>query len=130
MTLARMLAAAAVRQPEATAIVDGDRRQGYGAWRSEIQALAGGLGAMGLGRDDNGVELRQAFSRHGALQCGFCTAGILISVEHFLAHHARPTADEIRAMLSGHLCRCTGYDGMVRAIAEVAEMRTTERPSP
>ncbi len=80
----------------------------------------------GLGRDDKGIALRQAFSRHGALQCGFCTAGILISVEHFLAHHARPTETEIRAMLSGHLCRCTGYDGMVRAIAEVAERRASD----
>ena len=84
----------------------------------------------GLGRNDKGKALRQAFSRHGALQCGFCTAGILISVEHFLTHHARPTEHEIRAMLSGHLCRCTGYDGMVRAIAEVAEMGTTGRPAP
>ena len=46
MTLARMLAAAVARQPDATAIVDGERRLGYGAWQTEIQALAGGLRAM------------------------------------------------------------------------------------
>ncbi len=95
----------------------------------------------GLDRDGECNALQQAFSRHGALQCGFCTAGVLISAEHFLAHHPRPTENEIRVMLSGHLCRCTGYDGMVRAIAEVAErgpsaddraaeMRATGRPSP
>ena len=76
----------------------------------------------GLGRDGKCAALRQAFSRHGALQCGFCKPGVLLSVKHFLAHHPRPTESEIKAMLSGHLCRCTGYDGMVRAIAEVAEL--------
>ena len=95
----------------------------------------------GLSQDGECNALQQAFSRMGALQCGFCTPGILLSVEHFLAHHPRPSEIEIRAMLSGHLCRCTGYDGMVRAIAEVAgtelstdsnaaEMRTPEPPSP
>ena len=95
----------------------------------------------GLGHDGRCNALQQAFSRHGALQCGFCTAGVLISAEHFLAHHPRPTENEIRVMLSGHLCRCTGYDAMVRAIGEVAEsgppadnrepgMRATERPPP
>ncbi len=70
--------------------------------------------------DDTGLDvLRQAFSRHGALQCGFCTAGVLISTAHYLDHHARPTEADIRAMLSGHLCRCIGYEGMVRAILEV-----------
>ncbi len=75
----------------------------------------------GLGDGDREMALREAFSRHGALQCGFCTAGVLLSVKHFLAHNPKPSDGEIRDMLSGHLCRCTGYEGMVRAIAEVAE---------
>ncbi|MDP6688723.1 MAG: (2Fe-2S)-binding protein [Alphaproteobacteria bacterium] len=75
----------------------------------------------GLGDSDREPALREAFSRHGALQCGFCTAGVLLSVKHFLQHNPKPSDGEIRDMLSGHLCRCTGYEGMVRAIAEVAE---------
>lgn len=64
--------------------------------------------------------LQRAFSEHGALQCGFCTAGILMSATHFLAAHPAPSEQDVREMLSGHLCRCTGYEGMVRAILAVA----------
>lgn len=64
--------------------------------------------------------LQEAFSRHGALQCGFCTAGILISATRFLKETLRPSERQIREMLSGHLCRCTGYHGIVQAILEVA----------
>lgn len=62
--------------------------------------------------------LQSAMQRNHALQCGFCTAGILMSLDHFIAE--TPKADEaaIRDMLSGHLCRCTGYSGMVRAALE------------
>lgn len=79
----------------------------------------------GLAADDGLEPLRQAFSRHGALQCGFCTPGILASASHFLAAHENPSEEAVRDMLSGHLCRCTGYDGMVQAILEVAG-RSTE----
>ena len=65
-------------------------------------------------------DLQQAFSRHGALQCGYCTAGILASCIQFLAEVADPDEAQIRDMLSGHLCRCTGYHGMVQAVLEVA----------
>ena len=76
----------------------------------------------GLGDGAGGLDaLQRAFARHGALQCGFCTAGVLISAGHFLARKPKPDAAEVRNMLSGHLCRCTGYEGMVRAILEVAE---------
>mgnify|MGYP003324863355 CR=1 FL=1 len=78
----------------------------------------------GLATDDGLEPLRQAFSRYGALQCGFCTPGILASASHFLATHKNPSEAEIREMLSGHLCRCTGYDGMVKAIREVAGLST------
>lgn len=64
--------------------------------------------------------LQEAFSRHGALQCGFCTAGILISATRFLKETPRPSERQVREMLSGHLCRCTGYHGIVQAILEVA----------
>ncbi len=68
-------------------------------------------------------DLQAAFRRHHALQCGYCTPGILMSVEAFLETNADPSEEQIRDMLSGHLCRCTGYVGMVRAIADVAARR-------
>jgi 2-furoyl-CoA dehydrogenase 2Fe-2S iron sulfur subunit len=66
------------------------------------------------------TALQQAFRRHHALQCGFCTPGILIAAEDLLARVGRPTRAEIVDMLSGQLCRCTGYTAIVDAIAEVA----------
>jgi 2-furoyl-CoA dehydrogenase 2Fe-2S iron sulfur subunit len=64
--------------------------------------------------------LQQAFVRHHALQCGFCTAGILLSATHFLAKNSGPSEAEVREMLSGHICRCTGYAGIVAAIMDAA----------
>jgi 2-furoyl-CoA dehydrogenase 2Fe-2S iron sulfur subunit len=64
--------------------------------------------------------LQQAFARHHALQCGFCTAGILLSATHFLAKNSTPSDTEVRDMLSGHICRCTGYAGIVAAIMDAA----------
>jgi len=66
------------------------------------------------------TPLQEAFRRHHALQCGFCTPGILIAAEDLLARGERPTRAEIVDMLSGQLCRCTGYTAIVDAIAEVA----------
>lgn len=74
----------------------------------------------GLATDPSLDGLRDAFSQWGALQCGFCTPGILASVSHFLSNCPNPTEDDVKDMLSGHLCRCTGYAGMVRAIMEFA----------
>ena len=68
-------------------------------------------------------DLQSAFRKHHALQCGFCTPGILMSAEHYLRHTPDPTESDVRDMLSGHLCRCTGYIGMVRAITETAAKR-------
>jgi xanthine dehydrogenase iron-sulfur cluster and FAD-binding subunit A len=64
--------------------------------------------------------LQEAFRRHHALQCGFCTPGILASATHFLRDNAQPTEAEVRDMLSGHICRCTGYHGIVQAILDAA----------
>jgi 2-furoyl-CoA dehydrogenase 2Fe-2S iron sulfur subunit len=60
--------------------------------------------------------LQKAFQQHHALQCGFCTPGILMSFTDYLARNPHPTEDEIREVLSGHLCRCTGYAGIVAAV--------------
>jgi len=79
----------------------------------------------GLAAQDGTLSrLQAAFRRHHALQCGFCTPGILMSLEDFLARHARPSEQEIREMLSGHLCRCTGYSGIVGAVLEVVAENT------
>jgi aerobic-type carbon monoxide dehydrogenase small subunit (CoxS/CutS family) len=75
----------------------------------------------GLARDGKLTRLQQAFHEHHALQCGFCTPGILIAAEDLLSREARPSREDIVAMLSGQLCRCTGYTSIVDAIAEVAE---------
>jgi len=72
-------------------------------------------------------DLQAAFRRHHALQCGFCTPGILMSVADFLARVPAPSEAEVREMLTGHLCRCTGYTGIVAAILDVASSRSTRQ---
>jgi len=64
--------------------------------------------------------LQAAFRRHHALQCGFCTAGMLMSLDDFLRRHDSPSERDIREVLSGHLCRCTGYTPIVRAALDAA----------
>jgi 2-furoyl-CoA dehydrogenase 2Fe-2S iron sulfur subunit len=71
--------------------------------------------------------LQEAFRRHHALQCGFCTAGILMSLDHFLRERPKPTEDEIRDLLSGHLCRCTGYTPIIRAALDAADLLANHR---
>jgi 2-furoyl-CoA dehydrogenase 2Fe-2S iron sulfur subunit len=64
--------------------------------------------------------LQAAFKRNHALQCGFCTAGILMSLDGFLRENPKPDEQTIRDLLTGHLCRCTGYTPIVRAALEAA----------
>lgn len=72
-------------------------------------------------------DLQRAFREHHALQCGFCTAGILMSCHEFLGRVTDPSEAEVRDMLSGHLCRCTGYTGIVQAVLAVARARQNNR---
>lgn len=69
-----------------------------------------------LGTPEDLHPLQRAFTEHHALQCGFCTPGILMSALWFLRETPRPSREEIREMLSGHLCRCTGYLQILDAI--------------
>lgn len=62
--------------------------------------------------------LAQSFREHHALQCGFCTAGILMTMDAYLREHPEPTEEEVREALTGNLCRCTGYAPIVRAILQ------------
>jgi len=70
----------------------------------------------GLSDDDDLGPLQRAFLEHGGVQCGFCTPGMLISATALLAANPAPSDEEIRLALSGNLCRCTGYDGIIRAV--------------
>jgi aerobic-type carbon monoxide dehydrogenase small subunit (CoxS/CutS family) len=66
------------------------------------------------------APLQRAFLEHGGVQCGFCTPGMLISATALLRTNPDPSEDDVRIALSGNLCRCTGYDGIVRAVRSVA----------
>jgi len=66
--------------------------------------------------------VQQAFIDNAALQCGFCTPGFIISAKALLERNPNPTEEEIRLALSGNLCRCTGYDKIVRAVQTAAQM--------
>ncbi len=65
--------------------------------------------------------LQQAFSDHGALQCGFCTPGFLMTAIEFLERHPDPDEDAVRDALSGSLCRCTGYQSIVAAVLDASK---------
>ena len=75
----------------------------------------------GLAQDDELTELQQAFSDHHALQCGYCTPGMLMSATALLRENPRPTDEEIRRAIQGNICRCTGYWNIFEAIKAAAE---------
>ena len=86
--------------------------QAVGKQVMTVEGLAGGE-AVGA--------LQAEFLQQGGVQCGFCTPGMLVSATALLAANPAPTEDEVRIALSGNLCRCTGYDGIVKAVLQGAE---------
>jgi carbon-monoxide dehydrogenase small subunit len=74
----------------------------------------------GLAAGEGLAPLQRAFLEAGGVQCGFCTPGMLISATALLRANPNPTDEEVRTALAGNLCRCTGYDGIVRAVRGVA----------
>ena len=84
------------------------------------------------GLSDSGViaDLQAAFQRRNALQCGFCTPGMLIGAQALLARTGVPSRDMIREHLSGNYCRCTGYQAIVDAIESIAQQRAEKADSP
>jgi carbon-monoxide dehydrogenase small subunit len=70
----------------------------------------------GLARDGQLHPVQEAFSETGAVQCGFCTPGLIVATADLLAHNSDPSDDEIREALSGNLCRCTGYAKIFEAV--------------
>jgi carbon-monoxide dehydrogenase small subunit len=78
----------------------------------------------GIGGPDGSLSpVQEAFRAEHGLQCGFCTPGFVVSVTALLRENAAPTEPEIREALSGNLCRCTGYQGIVRAVQRAAASR-------
>jgi aerobic-type carbon monoxide dehydrogenase small subunit (CoxS/CutS family) len=73
-----------------------------------------------LGEDDELSALQRSFSQHHALQCGYCTPGMLMSATALLRKNPRPSDDEIRKAIQGNICRCTGYVNIVEAIKAAA----------
>jgi carbon-monoxide dehydrogenase small subunit len=79
----------------------------------------------GLSPDDGSLSpVQDAFREEHGLQCGFCTPGFVVTVTAFLEENPTPTDDEIREGISGNLCRCTGYQGIVKAVRRAADART------
>lgn len=76
----------------------------------------------GIGTEEHPHPLQQAFMDAGAIQCGFCTPGMIMAAKALLDRNPRPTKEEVRQAMSGNLCRCTGYEKIERAIAMAAEV--------
>ena len=77
----------------------------------------------GVAGTGEGFDLQQAFAQENALQCGFCTPGMLLTAQDLLARKPAASAQEIREALSGNYCRCTGYHAIVEAVRKTAEAR-------
>lgn len=77
----------------------------------------------GLAHGAELTPLQRSFLDHGAYQCGFCTSGMLLSATSLLAENPKPTTEQIKEGIHGNLCRCTGYNSIIRAIKAVAEGR-------
>ena len=95
--------------------------QAAGAEVTTVEGLAGADGRL--------HPVQQAFHEMHALQCGFCTPGFLLSVVAFLRDVPAPSDDEIRLGLAGNLCRCTGYQNIVRAVRRASELLLAGRPT-
>jgi aerobic carbon-monoxide dehydrogenase small subunit len=80
-----------------------------------IEGLASGDGKLN--------PVQQAFMDHGAVQCGFCTPGMIMSAQALLDEKEKPSVDEIKGSIEGNLCRCTGYVKIIEAIQSIAEGR-------
>jgi carbon-monoxide dehydrogenase small subunit len=88
------------------------------AWQADGAQI---VTAAGLGAIDNPHPLQTAFADAGAIQCGYCTPGLIVSAKALLDETPHPTEDDIREAISGNLCRCTGYGQIVKAIQMVTD---------
>jgi carbon-monoxide dehydrogenase small subunit len=76
----------------------------------------------GLAEGEKLHPIQEAFLKHGAIQCGFCTPGMVMSAKAYLDEHPTPTSTEVRKAISGNLCRCTGYQQIVDSIMAASKM--------
>jgi len=87
-----------------------------------VQADGGEVTTIeGVARDGNLHPVQEAFNEHHALQCGFCTPGMIMQAIDFLGDNPDPTEEEVREGIEGNLCRCTGYQNIVRAVQGAAQ---------
>lgn len=82
----------------------------------------------GLSEGEKLHPIQEAFLKHGAIQCGFCTPGMVMSAKAFLDENPKPTVAEIRKAISGNLCRCTGYQHIVDSIVAASKMIADRKP--
>jgi aerobic-type carbon monoxide dehydrogenase small subunit (CoxS/CutS family) len=102
-----------------TILVDGESRLSCLMLAAQLQGRQV-MTIEGLAPSGRLHPVQEAFVEHGAVQCGFCTPGMVLSAVHLLRHNPHPTRDQIREGLSGNLCRCTGYVKIVDAVEAVA----------
>ncbi|MGD9031876.1 MAG: (2Fe-2S)-binding protein [Desulfobacteraceae bacterium] len=76
----------------------------------------------GLSEGGDLHPIQESFVTHGAVQCGFCTPGLIMASKVFLEHNPEPSDEEIKKVLAGHLCRCTGYMQIIEAVKAAAEL--------
>ncbi|MCK8615324.1 (2Fe-2S)-binding protein [Gordonia sp. C13] len=81
----------------------------------------------GLAEDGELDSIQRAFTENHGVQCGFCTAGMLITTHALLAENPQPTEAEVRDGLNGNLCRCTGYQNIVKSVLAAADAKSTDR---
>ena len=94
------------------------------AWQADGAEI---ITDAGLGTLEDPHPLHEAFADAGAVQCGYCTPGMIISAKALLDRHPNPTEEEIREAIAGNLCRCTGYAQIVEAVQKAAERMATRR---
>lgn len=87
-----------------------------------VEAEGADIGTVeGIGEPDRLHVIQEKFLEHAALQCGICTPGLIVSTKALLDENPNPTEEEARYWLAGNLCRCTGYDKIIRAVLDAAE---------
>lgn len=111
-----------------TVIVDG--RTARSCLMLAVQADGSTITTVeGLASGNELNPLQQAFWDNHGLQCGFCTSGMLMCATEFLEGNPDPSAEEVRESISGNLCRCTGYDSIVKSVLSAAEQMRAQAPS-